>query len=111
MLLFYISKCLCFSYPSVAFNNCVPYCVLSWTRLFLLFVGAAARVKGDRFDVVSSKTYLYNFEPFKPYLYKVNWDLQECALFFLFMLKNIDCGYSLELPRRCGSNEYPQSMF
>ena len=24
---------------------------------------------------------------------------------------NIDCGYSLELPRRGGSNEYPQSMF
>ena len=27
------------------------------------------------------------------------------------MLKNIDCGYSLEPPRRGGSNEYPQSMF
>ena len=25
--------------------------------------------------------------------------------------KNIDCGYSLEPPRRGGSNEYPQSMF
>ena len=24
---------------------------------------------------------------------------------------NIDCGYSLEPPRRGGSNEYPQSMF
>ena len=23
----------------------------------------------------------------------------------------IDCGYSLEPPRRGGSNEYPQSMF
>ena len=27
------------------------------------------------------------------------------------MLKNIDCGYSLEPPHRGGSNEYPQSMF
>ena len=26
-------------------------------------------------------------------------------------LQNIDCGYSLEPPRRGGSNEYPQSMF
>ena len=26
-------------------------------------------------------------------------------------LKNIDCGYSLEPPRRGGSNEYLQSMF
>ena len=25
--------------------------------------------------------------------------------------QNIDCGYSLEPPRRCGSNEYSQSMF
>ena len=25
--------------------------------------------------------------------------------------QNIDCGYTLEPPRRCGSNEYPQSMF
>ena len=24
--------------------------------------------------------------------------------------QNIDCGYSLEPPRRAGSNEYPQSM-
>ena len=32
-------------------------------------------------------------------------------LFFLFLLQNIDCGYSLELPRRGGSNVYPQSMF
>ena len=27
------------------------------------------------------------------------------------MLKVIDCGYSLETPRRGGSNEYPPSMF
>ena len=25
--------------------------------------------------------------------------------------QSIDCGYSLEPPRRGGSNEYPQSMF
>ena len=29
----------------------------------------------------------------------------------LFLLQNIDCGYSLEPPRRGGSNVYPQSMF
>ena len=28
-----------------------------------------------------------------------------------FLLKNIDCWYSLELPQWGGSNEYPQSMF
>ena len=29
---------------------------------------------------------------------------------FLFLLKNIDCGYTSELPHLGGSNEYPQSM-
>ena len=32
-------------------------------------------------------------------------------IIFLFLLENIGCGYSLEPPRRGGSNEYPQSMF
>ena len=30
---------------------------------------------------------------------------------FLISAQNIDCGYSLELPRRCSSNKYRQSMF
>ena len=32
---------------------------------------------------------------------------------FLIFAQNIDCGYTIELPRRGGSNEYmyPQSMF
>ena len=31
--------------------------------------------------------------------------------FFLFLHKNICCGYSLEAPRQGASNEYPQHMF
>ena len=31
-------------------------------------------------------------------------------LFFLFLVQNIDCGYSLEPPQRGGSNVYPRSM-
>ena len=30
---------------------------------------------------------------------------------FHISAQNIACGYSLEPPRRGGSNEYPQSMF
>ena len=30
---------------------------------------------------------------------------------FHISAQNIDCGYSLETPRRGGSNEYPQSRF
>ena len=32
-------------------------------------------------------------------------------IFFHIPAQNIDCGYSLEPPRRGGSNEYPQYMF
>ena len=33
------------------------------------------------------------------------------SIFFYIYAQNIDCGYSLEPPRRGSSNEYPQSMF
>ena len=32
-------------------------------------------------------------------------------IIFLISAQNKDCGYSLEPPRRGGSNEYPQSVF
>ena len=32
-------------------------------------------------------------------------------IFFPIFAQNMDCGYTLEPPRRGGSNEYPQSMF
>ena len=35
---------------------------------------------------------------------------RKVLIFFLFLFKT-DCGYTLEPPRRGGSNEYPQSMF
>ena len=36
---------------------------------------------------------------------------QKIQIFFHISAQNIDCGYSLEPPRRGGSNEYPQSIF
>ena len=39
-----------------------------------------------------------------------NFQLKMFDIFHIFA-QNIDCGYTLELPRRGGSNEYPQSMF
>ena len=63
------------------------------------------------FSVVITKTRLYNIEPLKPHFYIVKLGFTGVCIFFLFLLKNEDCGYSLEPPRRGGSNEYPQSMF
>ena len=58
-----------------------------------------------------TKTYLYNFDPLKPYFYIVNLGFTGVYIIFLISATNINCGYSLEPPRRGGSNEYPQSMF
>ena len=52
-----------------------------------------------------------NEYPLKPHFYIVKLGYTGVYLFFLFLLQNIDCGYSLEPPRRGGSNVYPQSMF
>ena len=60
---------------------------------------------------IITKTYLYNVDPLKPYFYKVKLGFTGVYIIFLFLLKNIECGYSLEPPRWGGSNEYPQSMF
>ena len=49
--------------------------------------------------------------PLIPHFYIVKVGNAGVYLFFLFLLQNIDCGYSLEPPRRGGSNVYPQSMF
>ena len=60
----------------------------------------------------SSRKHAYIiWTPIKPYIYIVKLGFTEVYIFFLFLLKNIDCWYSLEPPRRGGSNEYPQSMF
>ena len=43
---------------------------------------------------------LYNFDPLKPHFYIVILGFKGVYnIFFLFLLKNIDCGYSLEPPR------------
>ena len=40
-----------------------------------------------------------------------NENFQLKNFFLYFFAQNIDCGYTLEPPRRGGSNECPQSMF
>ena len=66
---------------------------------------------GCRHEKLITKTCLNNVDPLKPLLYSKPGVLQGYTVFFLFLLKNIDCGYSLEPLRRGGSNEYTQSVF
>ena len=63
------------------------------------------------FRLYIMKPCLYNSDPLKPHFYIVKLGFTRVYIIFLIFLKNIDCRYSLELPRRGGSNEYPQSMF
>ena len=58
-----------------------------------------------------TKTRLYNFDPLKPHFYIVKLGFTGVYIIFLISAQNIDCRYSLEPPRRGGSNEKPQSMF
>ena len=58
-----------------------------------------------------TKTRLYNFDPLKPHFYIVKLEFTGVDIIFLNSAQNIDCGYSLEPPRRGGFNEYPQSKF
>ena len=49
---------------------------------------------------------MLKFSPLK----KENCQTKNSDIFHI-SAQNIDCGYSLEPPRRDGSNQYPQSMF
>ena len=63
------------------------------------------------YEPAITKTHLYNVDPLKPHLYIVKLGFTGVFINFLIFAQNIDCGYSLEPPRRGGSNEYPQYMF
>ena len=54
---------------------------------------------------------IYNFDPLKPHFYIVKLGFTGVYIIFPISAQNIDRGYSLEPPRRGGSNGYPQSMF
>ena len=57
-----------------------------------------------------TKTRLFKWTE-KVHLQKTeNFQIKTLVFFYISAL-NIDYGYSLEPPRRGGSNEYPQSMF
>ena len=59
---------------------------------------------------IITKTRLYKYiENFTSKNWKFS-DKKNSDIFHI-SAQNIDCGYSLEPPRRGGSNEYPQSMF
>ena len=60
---------------------------------------------------IITKTRLYNTDPLKPHFYIVKLGLTGVYIIFLISAQKHRLWYSLEPPRRGGSNEYKQSMF
>ena len=71
-------------------------------------------------NTVISMQYIFSQSPLRKHAYSniqkilppknENFQIKNSDIFHI-SAQNIDCGYSLEPPRRGGSNEYPQSMF
>ena len=64
-------------------------------------------IKSD-VSILIMKTCPCKVYPLKPHFFIVKLGYTGVYLFFLFLLQNIDCGYSLEPPQRGGSNVYLQ---
>ena len=108
----------------------IHVCLFFVCLFFLSMIFAARRYSVPESSTGTiTKSRLYNFELLKPNFYKVKLRVTGVYIIFLisaqnidcgyslepprrflFLLKSIDCGYSLEQPCRCGSTEYPQSM-
>ena len=58
-----------------------------------------------------TKTRLYNFDPLEPHFYIVKPGFTGVYIILLISAQDMVCGYSLEPPRRGGSNDYPQCVF
>ena len=70
----------------------------SWTSRALASFGPISPVSRYLQHRHITKTYLYNVDPLKSHLYRV-----KLFFFSYFCSKNIDCGHSLEPPRRLAS--------
>ena len=61
--------------------------------------------------ILITKICLYKDDPLKPHFYIVKLGFTGIYIIFLISAKNIHRGYSLEPPRRGGSNEYHNLCF
>ena len=88
-----------------AFNLIYHMHMLDMRRLYLSFVSHRKADIHVTFAASRKHAYIIFTYPIEPYFYIVKLGFTGYTLSFLFLIENIDCGYSL------GSNEYPQSIF
>ena len=84
-------------------------------NFLILLIGYSRYSFTELFGVIDyiddiTKTYIYNFGLLKPHFYIIKLEFTGVYIIFFISAQNIDCGYSLEPPRRGGSKEYLQSM-
>ena len=89
----------------------IKYTIVKYRETFYGRHTAITHVPVWETILIITKKYLYNFDPLKPHFYIVKLEFTGVYIISLISAYNIDCGYSLEPPRRGGSNGYPQSMF
>ena len=80
-----------------------------WEKFFLFRIDPLE--KGLRVQVVLKRFSLSAAKSIKCPVPSLRKNSDKNSEMFYITAQNIDCGYSLEPPRRGGSNEYPQSMF
>ena len=75
-------------------------CALNCRFLLLIIVAFFVNI-ACHFNSTTSQKHIYIIlTPLTQFLYSKTGVYNGYSLFFLFLLKNIDCGYSLEPPRR-----------
>ena len=94
------------------FNPAVNFCHFSTLLTLSVFAGATSTL--PKFDLLLIS--LFSIWSCSIISYReIRWVIDDNKylgmIFSLFLLKNISCGYSLELPCQGDSNEYPQHMF
>ena len=78
-------------------------------RISLLYSHWFKNVSDNVRKLIITKTSLFKYtEKFTTKTWKFS---DKNSDIFYISVQNIDCGYSLESPRRGGSNEYRKSMF
>ena len=89
------------------FSLLVSYFVILYHNDYISFRDTIIITQRIRTDI--TKTHLFKYtENFT--IKTENFPIKNSDIFHI-SAQNIDCGYSLEPPRRGGSNEYPQPMF
>ena len=98
-------------------NGLFFYCCSFCVQMYILWHLFVSLRQGDSYPHDISYRIALHYENTPIQIYR-KFHLQNLKIFryknsdiFHTSAQNIDCGYSLEPPRRGGSNEYPQSMF